>query len=68
LCLYGRYREGDSKPQRYAFNRIVLKSESRDTALDLPGCIEAIVEIPGGLGEVELTIDYTYDALYCMTG
>ena len=34
---------------------------------DLPGCLEAIVEIPGGFGEVEVTIEYTYDALYRLT-
>jgi len=34
---------------------------------DLPGCIETIVEIPGGMGEVEVTIYYTYDPLYRLT-
>jgi hypothetical protein len=29
----------------------------------IPGCLEAQVEIPGGVGEVSITIDYTYDPL-----
>ena len=30
----------------------------------IPGCLEAMVEIPGGTGEVNVTIDYYYDPLY----
>lgn len=30
-------------------------------------CLEAVVEIPGGMGEVEVTIEYTYDPLYRLT-
>jgi len=33
----------------------------------IPGCLEALVEIPGGVGEVSVTIDYTYDPLYRLT-
>ena len=33
----------------------------------LPGCTEATVEIPGGLGTTEVTIDYTYDPLNRLT-
>jgi RHS repeat-associated protein len=33
----------------------------------IPGCLEATVEIPGGVGEVSVTIDYTYDPLYRLT-
>jgi RHS repeat-associated protein len=33
----------------------------------IPGCLEALVEIPGGVGEVLVTIDYTYDPLYRLT-
>jgi RHS repeat-associated protein len=33
----------------------------------IPGCLEAQVEIPGGVGEVDVTIDYTYDALNRLT-
>ena len=29
----------------------------------IPGCLEALVEIPGGAGAVSVTIDYTYDPL-----
>jgi RHS repeat-associated protein len=29
----------------------------------IPGCLEALVEIPSGVGEVNVTIDYTYDPL-----
>jgi hypothetical protein len=31
----------------------------------VPGCTETTVEIPGGLGHEEVTIDYTYDPLNC---
>ncbi|MBN1266372.1 MAG: hypothetical protein JXA25_12820 [Anaerolineales bacterium] len=30
-------------------------------------CLDAVVEIPGGMGEVEVTIDYTCGALYRLT-
>jgi RHS repeat-associated protein len=33
----------------------------------IPGCLEALVEIPGGVGEVSVTIDYEYDPLYRLT-
>ena len=33
----------------------------------IPGCLEAVVEIPGGAGEVNVTIDYAYDPLYRLT-
>ena len=33
----------------------------------IPGCLEVLVEIPGGVGEVSVTIDYTYDPLYRLT-
>jgi len=33
----------------------------------VPGCLEAVVEIPGGTGEVNVTIDYAYDPLYRLT-
>lgn len=33
----------------------------------IPGCLEALVEIPGGVGEVNVTIDYTYDPLNRLT-
>ncbi len=33
----------------------------------IPGCNEAMVEIPGGTGEENVTIDYTYDPLYLLT-
>ncbi|GMR11318.1 MAG: hypothetical protein BMS9Abin28_2147 [Anaerolineae bacterium] len=33
----------------------------------IPGCLEALVEIPGGVGEVSVTIDYIYDPLYRLT-
>ncbi len=33
----------------------------------IPGCLEVLVEIPGGTGEVDVTIDYTYDPLYRLT-
>ncbi len=33
----------------------------------IPGCLEATVEIPGGTGEVNVTIDYYYDPLYRLT-
>jgi RHS repeat-associated protein len=33
----------------------------------IPGCLEAQVEIPGGVGEVSVTIDYEYDPLYRLT-
>jgi RHS repeat-associated protein len=33
----------------------------------IPGCLEATVEFPGGTGEVNVTIDYTYDPLYRLT-
>jgi YD repeat-containing protein len=33
----------------------------------IPGCLEATIEIPGGTGEVNVTIDYTYDPLYRLT-
>jgi hypothetical protein len=33
----------------------------------IPGCLEALVEIPGGVGEVSVMIDYTYDPLYRLT-
>ena len=33
----------------------------------VPGCIEAGVAIPGGLGHEEVTIDYTYDPLNRLT-
>jgi RHS repeat-associated protein len=33
----------------------------------IPGCLEALVEIPGGVGEVNVTIDYAYDPLYRLT-
>lgn len=33
----------------------------------VPGCLEALVEIPGGSGEESIVIDYEYDALYRLT-
>ena len=34
----------------------------------IPGCLEALVEIPGGVGgPVSVTIDYTYDPLHRLT-
>jgi RHS repeat-associated protein len=33
----------------------------------IPGCLEALVEIPGGAGAVSVTIDYTYDPLQRLT-
>jgi len=33
----------------------------------VPGCLEALVEIPGGSGEESVVIDYEYDALYRLT-
>jgi hypothetical protein len=33
----------------------------------VPGCTEAGVAIPGGLGFEEVTIDYTYDPLNRLT-
>ncbi len=33
----------------------------------VPGCLEATVEIPGGTGEVNVTINYYYDPLYRLT-
>jgi len=33
----------------------------------VPGCLEAVVEIPGWAGEVNVTIDYAYDPLYRLT-
>jgi len=33
----------------------------------IPGCLEALVEIPGGVGAVTVTIDYAYDPLYRLT-
>lgn len=33
----------------------------------VPGCTEAGVAIPGGLGHEEITIDYTYDPLNRLT-
>jgi RHS repeat-associated protein len=33
----------------------------------IPGCLETQVEIPGGVGEVSVTIDYEYDPLYRLT-
>jgi RHS repeat-associated protein len=38
------------------------------THCTIPGCLEALVEIPGGLAGVFVTIDYTYDPLYRLTG
>jgi len=33
----------------------------------VPGCLEAVVEIPRGTGEVNVTIDYAYNPLYRLT-
>jgi YD repeat-containing protein len=33
----------------------------------IPGCLQVLVEIPGGVGEVSVTIDYYYDPLYRLT-
>jgi RHS repeat-associated protein len=33
----------------------------------IPDCLEVLVEIPGGVGELLVTIDYTYDPLYRLT-
>ena len=33
----------------------------------IPGCLDTTVEIPGGTGEVDVTIDYYYDPLYRLT-
>lgn len=33
----------------------------------IPGCLKAIIDIPGGTGEVNVTIDYYYGPLYRLT-
>jgi len=33
----------------------------------VPGCLETLVEIPGGTGKESVLIDYEYDALYRLT-
>jgi len=57
--------EGDYR-FRADYNGVEFWSDAANHCA-LPGCTEVTVDIPGGLGTTELTIDYTYDPLYRLT-
>ena len=57
--------EGDYR-FRSDFDGVQFWSDEVDHCA-IPGCLEATVEIPGGTGEVDVTINYYYDQLYRLT-